>query len=139
MERLAIAAVLAVVALAAAFAARRRRGWDSAAGTMPQSTVPAAVDLALLGIDAGPVIVVFTEETCRTCADAVTVVSGSVGVGVPVVEVPFASERGMHRDHGIDTVPTTVVADAEGQVVDGWIGRVDVSGLTAALARVVGR
>ena len=137
MERLAIAAALVVIALAAAFVAQRRRG--SAAGSAPHSAVPATVDLASLGMDAGPAIVVFTEETCRTCAAAIAAVRGAAGAGVQVAEVPFASERGLHRDHGIDTVPTTVVADAEGQVVDGWIGRVDVGDLTAALAQVADR
>lgn len=137
MERLAIAAVLVVIALALAFVVQRRR--STAAGPLADATVPASVDLASLGIDAGPVIVVFTEETCRTCAAAIAAVRGPAGAGVPVAEVPFASERDLHRDHRIDTVPTTVVTDADGQVVDGWIGRVDAGELTAALAQVVGR
>ena len=137
MERLAIAAVLVVIAMAVAFVAQRRR--NAAAGSVAHSTVPASVDLASMGIDPGPAIVVFTEETCRTCAAAIDVVRGPAGASLPVAEVPFASERELHRRHGIDTVPTTVVADAEGQVVDGWIGRVDMSGLAAALAHVVSR
>lgn len=137
MERLAIAAALVVIALAVALAVQRRRG--SAAGSVPHSTVPATVDLASLGMDACPAIVVFTEETCRTCAAAIAVVRGPAGAGVPVAEVPFAGARDLHRRHGIDTVPTTVVADGEGLVVDGWTGRVDESALTAALAHVRGR
>ncbi len=136
MERLAIAAVLVVIALAVAFVAQRRRG--AAASGVPHSSVPASVDLGSLDIDTGPAIVVFTEETCRTCAAAIAVVRGPAGAGLPVTEVPFADERELHRRHGIDTVPTTVVADLDGQVVDGWIGRVDMSGLAAALAQVRG-
>lgn len=136
MERLAIAAALVVIALAVAFVAQRRRG--AVASGVPLSSVPSSVDLSSLGIDAGPAIVVFTEETCRTCAAAIAVVRGPAGAGLPVTEVPFAAERELHRRHGIDTVPTTVVADLDGQVVDGWIGRVDVSGLAAALAQVRG-
>ena len=136
MERLAIAAVLVVIALAVAFVAQRRRG--AAASGVPHSSVPASVDLESLGIDAGPAIVVFTEETCRTCAAALEAVRGSAGADLPVAEVPFAAERELHRRHGIDTVPTTAVVDAEGHVVDGWIGRVDVSGLATALAQVSG-
>ena len=137
MERLAIAAVLVLVALVVAFAIQRQR--RSAAASLPHSSLPATVDLASLGIAAGPAIVVFTEETCRTCAAAVAAVRGPAGAGVPVAEVPFASERDLHSDHGIDTVPTTVVTDADGQVVDGWIGRVDAAELTAALAHVQSR
>lgn len=136
MERLAIAAALVVIALAVALVAQRRRGVG--ASGVPHSSVPASVDLSSLGIDAGPAIVVFTEETCQTCAAAIAVVRGPAGAGLPVTEVPFAAERELHRRHGIDTVPTTVVADLDGQVVDGWIGRVEVSGLAAALAQVRG-
>ena len=136
MERLAIAAVLVVIALAVAFVAQRRSG--AAASGVPHSSVPASVDLGLLGLDAGPAIVVFTEETCRTCAAALEAVRASAGTDLPVAEVPFGAERELHRRHGIDTVPTTAVVDAEGHVVDGWIGRVDVSGLAAALAQVSG-
>ncbi|WP_419912502.1 hypothetical protein [Candidatus Poriferisodalis sp.] len=137
MERFAIAAVLVVIALAVAFVAQRRRG--AAASGVPHSSVPASVDLGSLGIDAGPAIVVFTEETCRTCAAAIAVVRGPAGAGLPVTEVPFADERELHRRHGIDTVPTTVVADPDGNVVDGWIGRVELSALAAALAQVRNR
>ena len=136
MERLAIAAVLVAIALAVAFVAQRRSG--AAASGVPHSSVPASVDLGSLGIDAGPAIVVFTEETCRTCAAALEAVRGSAGTDLTVAEVPFGTERELHRRHGIDTVPTTAVVDAEGHVVDGWIGRVDVSGLVAALAQVSG-
>ncbi len=134
MERLAIAAALVVIALAVAFVAQRRSG--AGASGVPHSSVPSSVDLSSLGIDNGPAIVVFTEETCRTCAAAIAAVRGPAGKGLPVTEVPFVAERELHRRHGIDTVPTTVVADFDGQVVDGWIGQVDVSGLAAALAQV---
>lgn len=136
MERLAIAAVLVVVALAVALVAQRRRG--AAAHLVSHSSVPASVDLESLGIDAGPAIVVFTEETCRTCAAAIAVARGPAGAGLRVAEVPFGTGREAHRRHGIDTVPTTVVADPDGRVVDGWIGQVDVSALAAALAQVRG-
>lgn len=136
MERLAIAAVLVVVALAVALVAQRRRG--AAAHLVSHSSVPASVDLESLGIDAGPAIVVFTEETCRTCAAAIAVARGPAGAGLRVAEVPFGTGREAHRRHGIDTVPTTVVADPDGLVVDGWIGQVDVSALAAALAQVRG-
>lgn len=137
MERLAIAAVLIVVAIVVASLAQRRRGASPTAA--PRSELPAAVDLAAVGMPRGPALVVFTEETCRTCAAALAVVRGPAGAGLPVAEVPFGVERELHRRHGIDTVPTTVVTDVEGRVVDGWVGRVDLSGLAAALAQVVGR
>lgn len=135
MERLIIAAVLIVVALAVAWLAQRRRGASAAA--LPRSELPSAVDLEALGVAGGPAFVVFTEETCRTCAAALAVVRGPAGAGLPVAVVPFGAKGELHRQHGIDTVPTTVVTDAHGQVIDGWVGRVDLSGLAAALAQAV--
>ncbi|WP_419916221.1 TlpA family protein disulfide reductase [Candidatus Poriferisodalis sp.] len=135
MERLAIAAVLIVVAIAIATLAQRR--CSASATAVPRSELPPAVDLVAVGIPEGPALVVFTEETCRTCQAALAVVRGPAGAGLPVAEVPFGVERELHRQHGIDTVPTTVVADADGRVVDGWVGSVDLSGLAAALAQVV--
>lgn len=136
MERLAIAAVLIIVAIAIASLAQRRRGASPTA--VPRSELPPAVDLTAIGVPRGPALVVFTEETCRTCSAALAVVRGPAGAGLPVTEVPFGAERELHRRHGIDTVPTTVVTDVDGQVVDGWVGSVDLSGLAAALAQVVG-
>lgn len=101
--------------------------------------MPPAVDLATVGIPKGPALVVFTEETCRTCSAAIAVVRGPAGAGLPVAEVPFGVERELHRQHGIDTVPTTVVTDVDGRVVDGWVGSVDLSGLAAALVQVAPR
>ncbi len=135
MERLVIAAVLIVVAIAIASLAQRRR--SASATAVPRSELPPVVDLVAVGIPEGPALVVFTEETCRTCQSAIAVVRGPAGAGLPVAEVPFGIERELHRRHGIGTVPTTVVADVGGRVVDGWVGSVDLSGLAAALAQVV--
>lgn len=137
MERLAIAVVLIVIAIAVASLVQRRR--SASATVVPRSELPPAVDLVRVGVPDGPALVVFTEETCRTCQAALAVVRGPAGAGLPVAEVPFGVERELHRQHGIDTVPTTVVADADGRVVDGWVGSVDLSGLAAALAQVAPR
>lgn len=137
MERLVIAVVLVVVAIGVAFVAQRRRG--SVFAAVQRSELPPAVDLVAVGVSRGPAFVVFTEETCRTCAAALGVVRGPAGAGLHVAEVPFGAAQELHRLHGIDTVPTTVVTDADGQVIDGWVGRVDLSGLAVALAQVVPR
>lgn len=135
MERLIIAALLIVAAIAVAWLIQRRRGAHGAA--VPRSELPSAVDLGAVGIAVGPALVVFTEETCRTCAAALAVVRGPAGAGLPVAEVSFGNDRELHRRHGIDTVPTTAVVDVTGQVIDGWVGSVDLSALAAALAQVV--
>ena len=137
MERLLIAVVLVAVAIAVASLAQRRR--SASATAVPRSELPAAVDLAAVGLQGGPALVVFTEETCRTCGAALAVVKGPAGAGLPVAEVPFGAKRELHRQHSIDTVPTTVVTGADGEVIDGWVGSVDLSELAAALAQVVHR
>lgn len=137
MERLAIAAILIVVAIAVASLVQRRR--SASATALPRSELPPAVDLEGVGVSKGPALVVFTEATCRTCQAALAVVRGPAGAGLPVAEVSFGIERELHRRHGIDTVPTTVVTDADGRVVDGWVGSVDLSGLASALAQVAPR
>ena len=137
MERLVIAAVLVGIAVVVAVVLERRR---TASVTMvPRSELPAAVDLAAVGLDGGPAIVVFSEETCRTCATALGVVRGPAGAGLPVAEVPFGTQRDVHRELAIDTVPTTVVVSADGNVVDGWIGRIDLTELALALAEALDR
>lgn len=135
MERLVIAVLLVAAAIAVASLAQRRR--SASATAVPRSELPAAVDLAAVGLQGGPALVVFTEETCRTCAAALAVVKGPAGAGIPVAEVPFGAKRELHRQHRIDTVPTTVVTDAGGEVIDGWVGSVDLSELAAALAQIV--
>ena len=127
-----IAAVLVGIAVVVALALERRR--TASATMVSRSQLPAAVDLAAVGLDAGPAIVVFSEQTCRTCASALGVVRGPAGAGLPVAEVPFGTRRDIHRELAIDTVPTTVVVCADGNVVDGWIGRVDLAELALALA-----
>ena len=101
MERLIIAALLIVAAIAVAWLIQRRRGAHGAA--VPRSELPSAVDLGAVGIAVGPALVVFTEETCRTCAAALAVVRGPAGAGLPVAEVSFGNDRELHRRHGIDT------------------------------------
>ena len=83
----------------------------------------------------GPAFVVFTEETCRTCAAALDTVRGPAGAGLPVTEVPFDAQRELHRRYRIHTVPTTLLVALDGQVVDGWLGPVTESELAAALSR----
>ena len=135
MERFVIAAVLMGVAVVVALVLERRR--TSSATVVSGSGLPAAVDLAAVGLGAGPAIVVFSEQTCRTCATALGVVRGPAGAGLPVAEVPFGTSRDVHRELSIDTVPTTVVVGADGNVVDGWIGRVDLAALALALAEAL--
>lgn len=137
MERLIIAALLIAVAIVVAAVLERRRSANTTSSV--RNELPAAVDLEAIGLGDGPAIVVFSAETCRSCAAALGVVRGPAGAGLPVADVPHGSQRELHRQHRIGAVPTTVVVAADGNVVDGWTGRVDLSGLAEALTEVLGR
>ena len=136
MERLLIALVLVAVAVGVAFLLERRRSAAPPTRT-ERSELPVQADLAASGLSAGPAIVVFTEETCRSCAGALALLKGPAGAGLPVAEVPFGAMREVHRQHSIDTVPTALVVAADGTVVDGWVGQPDMRELALALAEVL--
>jgi thioredoxin-like negative regulator of GroEL len=56
---------------------------------------------------------------------------------VAVAEVEYGENPELHRKYGIDTVPTTVLVEGDGNVVEGWTGKIEVGELARALALVV--
>jgi thioredoxin-like negative regulator of GroEL len=56
---------------------------------------------------------------------------------VVVAEVEYGENSELHRRYGIDTVPTTVLVEGDGNVVEGWTGKIEVGELARALALVV--
>ena len=83
-------------------------------------------------------VVVFTSATCHTCADieikARVLESESVAVHIS----EFNAQRDLHRKYNIDAVPTLLLVDSEGVVVQNFLGPVTAIDLWAALARVRG-
>ncbi len=135
MDRLIVAVVLVVLSVAAAVVINRRQA--GAPFTIRHGAVPSRVRPEDVGLPAGAAIVIFTEATCRSCQQALALVKGPAGAELPVAEIEYGQQRPLHDQYGIDTVPTTVVVDAEGVVVGGWTGSVDPGLLAAALAEVV--
>ena len=134
MERALIAVALIAVAVVVAVIMQRRR---PDAPTQPAWTVPAQLDRRDFGRPDAPwLVAVFTSATCDTCAGvyAKAVALDSEAVVVDEVEVGERPED--HRRYGIDAVPTTVVADAEGVVRASFVGPVGASELWAAVAEV---
>ncbi len=82
------------------------------------------------------VVVVFTSETCDTCAAMVSKVEllKSDRVGVEVVS--YQTDLSRHKRYNIDAVPTTVIADHEGVVVKSFVGPASAADLWAAVAEV---
>jgi len=102
-----------------------------------RNSLPTRVPASEVGLAAGAGIVVFTEKSCHSCQDVVRLIRGPAGAGLPVADIEYGANRDLHRKFNIDTVPTTVIVDEQGTVVAGWVGRVDLSEFTTALAKVV--
>ena len=100
-------------------------------GHIPSGHIPSGIAVAELvacGLAPPPAvsfIVVFTEETCRTCAAALQTARGPLGAGLAVIEVEYSAQSELQRRLGIDTVPTTVVVASDGGVIAGWSGKID--------------
>ena len=135
MTRLFIAVALAgLVALASRLVDRRRASHPL---VVRRGALPTQVPAVEVGLGVGPAIISFTELTCRSCQDAISLIRGPAGGGIPVADIEYGAQPELHKRFDIDTVPTTVVVDDKGSVVAGWTGRIDLRELTVALAQVV--
>lgn len=136
-ERLLLAAALVVVALAVAwFLERRRQALGPEAPTQPSGFVlPAQLDRAdFTSPDKPKLVVVFTSATCTTCAEAVAKARVLESPSVAYDEVPWQSRKDLHDRYGIEVVPATLVADADGVVTATFIGRPPATDLWSALS-----
>ena len=133
MIRLLPAVVLAtVVALLAVWLQRRR---PPATPVVDRHHVPTAVDRAdFVRASADWLVVVFTSATCDTCAASWEVARQLESPAVATQEVEVGAEPALHERYGIDAVPTTIVCDAEGGVVESFLGPVTATHLWAAVA-----
>jgi hypothetical protein len=130
------AAIVAVVALAAAWLRRRSR---PGAPTQPAWTAPAQLDRADFARPVAPwLVVVFSSATCHSCADMVRKAGALASTAVAVEEVEARARPDLHRRYGIDAVPITVVADAAGVVKAAFVGPATATDLWAAVAEARG-
>lgn len=133
VERALIALVLAVVALGVAAIIQRRQRTD--APTRGSYAVPAQLDRSdFARPDAPWLVVVFTSATCDVCAGVWERAQPLASTSVAVTEVEYGNATAMHERYGIEAVPTTLVADADGVVVSSWIGPVTATDLWAGVA-----
>ena len=111
MERLLVAGVLLVGAVALALVLRRR---GSNEPVRTSWAVPTWVDRADFASAATPwLVVVFTSATCRSCRDTVDKARPLESDDVAVREVEVAARPDLHQRYGIEAVPTVVIADAD--------------------------
>lgn len=134
MERVVLAAVLVAIAAGAALVLRRRAG--TAPPTQAKWAVPAQLDREDFDApDLEWLVVVFSSATCDSCTEAVAKARVLASPQVGFQEVAYQDRKHLHTRYGVEAVPTTVLADAEGVVQASFVGGVTATDLWAALAQ----
>jgi hypothetical protein len=133
VERALIAVALAGVALLVAAVIQRRQRADAPVRT--GYAVPAQLDRTDFPRPEAPwLVAVFTSRTCNTCAGVWERAQPLASDAVAVAELELTDARALHQRYGIEAVPTTVVADADGVVRASFLGPVTATDLWAAVA-----
>lgn len=138
MTDLVVALSLAVAVTAVALVVRRRRRSD--VPTQRSYSVPTQIDphdfVGNIGDGLESVVVVFTSSTCHVCADVWDKAQVLESRQVAVRRADYETERDLHRRYGIDAVPTVVICDDHGVVLQHFLGPVSATDLWAAVARL---
>lgn len=134
-----LAGGIAVVAVLVALVMRRRR---PDIPTQPARHVPTQLDrheftaLDPTAASAPWLVAVFSSSTCNACRDVWSKVRVMASSEVAVVDIDYASQRPLHQRYRIDSVPLTLVVDADGVVREHFLGPMTATDLWAAVARV---
>lgn len=136
MERLAVAVVLVVVAVVVArLLERRRPAPPTQPGPRAGWVPPAQLDRAdFAGADRPWLVVVFTSATCRSCAAATAKARVLESPQVAYQDVAWQERKDLHGRYGVEVVPLTVLAGADGVVRASFVGEPTATDLWAALA-----
>lgn len=134
MTRLFIAIAIALVSVGvAAVLSRRRQMVPTQGGTgIPQQ-------LDRLDFDSAEkpwLVVVFTSRTCDSCVKAVSVAKFLASEAVAVQEVAWQDNKVLHERYVVDSVPCTLLVDADGVVRESFIGATVSSDVWGALAKL---
>jgi hypothetical protein len=133
VERLLIAAVLGLVAVAVALVLQRRQRADVPVRTGYE--LPTQLDRRdFERPDAPWLVAVFTSSTCSSCRGVWERAAPLASDAVAVQELEHTAHRDLHDRDAIDAVPTTLVADGDGVVAAGFLGPVTATVLWAAVA-----
>ncbi len=130
-----VMAVIAAVAVVVAVVVQRRQ--PPAEPVRTGYNVPAQLhrpDFAGVGVPW--LVATFSSATCDTCAGVWAKVQALESDSVAVMEVEVSERKDLHDRYGIDGVPTTVVADAQGVVRASFLGPVTATDLWAAVAEL---
>jgi hypothetical protein len=136
VERVVIAAGLVVIAAAIAAVLNRRRPQPP---TQERVAVPAQLDREDFPESDKPwLLVVWTSQTCESCARATAKAKLLEGPAVGYVEVPWQERRDLHERYGVEDVPLLVLADQEGVVQVSFVGTPEFADLAGAVAAARG-
>jgi hypothetical protein len=136
VTRLVALVVLTALAVGVAIVLQRRRPDPPSA---PSYRAPAQLDPNDFPVAAGRVLVaLFSSLSCDSCPlvwATIEAVLGPAGTDdVARTRADVQTQPELHRRYRIDGVPTTVVADAEGVVVQAFFGPLTRDQLVDALA-----
>jgi hypothetical protein len=133
MLQLIVATGIVAVAAVISEIVRRRRRVD--APTQQRHQLPLQLDRSdFVRPDAPWLVVVFTSESCSTCADVVRKATVLECDEVAVEIVSYQRHRDRHDRYGIDAVPGLVIAGADGAVHASFVGPITATDLWAAVA-----
>jgi hypothetical protein len=136
VERLLALVVLTAVAVGVALVLQRRRPDPPSA---PSYRAPVQLDRdEFTGPADHVLVVVFGSTTCDTCPKAWATVGGVLDALEPAVPVSrqridVQHDPHLHHRYRIDGVPTTLVVDTEGVVVQAFFGPLTADDLRQAL------
>ncbi len=133
--RLAVVAGVVLVAALAAVILQRRR---PSAPTNPSAYVaPAQLDRHDFDDPHSPwLVAVFTSATCQSCSDVWGKAALLRSDDVAAMNVEVGDRPELHDRYGIEAVPITVLADADGVVRRSFVGPVSSTHLWGAMAEL---
>ena len=119
---------LTVIAIGIAWYLQRRRPDPPSA---PSYKAPVQLDRDDFDhIECDVLVVVFASSTCDTCPEVWSIVKEHASADVAVQRVDVQDDASLHQRYKIDGVPTTIITDHDGVVVQAFFGflrDVDVS------------
>jgi len=136
MERLAVAAVLVVVAvIVARLLERRRPAAPTQSGVRAGWSPPAQLDRADFdGADRPWLVAVFTSATCESCRATTAKAAVLESAQVAFSDIPWQDRRDLHDRYGVEVVPLTLLVDSDGVVQASFVGEPTATDLWAALS-----
>ncbi len=115
---MAVAAVGAI-GVAAAWHARAQ----SASPTLAAGELATSVDRSDFRAPASPLLLaVFTSATCASCESVLREMQRHESSRVAVQDVEVTKAPDLHRRYRIDSVPSTMLVEADGTVIAHWVG-----------------